>query len=84
MVFNHHIWRDWSKSLHRWGLHHLIASFLEVSGPLALVGAQAVYLTEPVLTGFIPSERLNALAGLLEDGEQRREFVAYLREETPG
>jgi hypothetical protein len=84
MVFNHHIWQDWSKSLHRWGLHHLTASFLEVSGPLALLGAQAVYLTQPVLTGFIATERLDALADMLEDGEQIREFIVYLREELPG
>jgi hypothetical protein len=65
-------------------LHHLTASFLEVSGPLALLGAQAVYLTQPVLTGFIATERLDALADMLEDGEQIREFIAYLREELPG
>jgi hypothetical protein len=81
MDTNHHIWRVWTNSLHRWGLQNLVASFLEAAGPLALIGAQAVYISQPILDGIVPSGHLRALASVLEDDSQRKAFVACLREE---
>ncbi len=82
MDTNHHIWREWANTLHRWGLENLVASFLEAAGPLTLIGAQAVYIGQPILNGIVPSGHLAALASLLEDDRQREEFVVYLREES--
>jgi len=81
MDTNHHIWRVWTISLHRWGLQNLVASFLEAVGPLALIGAQVVYVGQPILDSIVPSGHLRALAGVLEDDSQRQAFVACLREE---
>jgi hypothetical protein len=80
---NHHIWHIWARTLHRWGVSHLAASLLDAAGPVTLLGAQAVYLGQPLLRGIIPATHLNALAGLLEDGAQTRAFAAFLREEQP-
>jgi hypothetical protein len=82
MDTNHHIWRVWTKSLHRWGLQNLVASFLEAAGPLAVMGAQAVYVGQPILDIVLPGEHLQALANVLEDDDQRQAFVTCLLEES--
>ncbi|OGO63698.1 MAG: hypothetical protein A2Z45_03470 [Chloroflexi bacterium RBG_19FT_COMBO_55_16] len=74
------IWRIWANSLHRWGMENLIASILEAVGPLALLGAQVVYLGQPILHGILPANHLQALATLFEDNNQRQAFIAILRE----
>jgi hypothetical protein len=82
MDTNHHIWRVWANALHRWGLENLVASFLEAAGPLTLIGAQMIYVGQPILNGIVPDGHLKALTSVLEDDGQREEFVACLREET--
>jgi hypothetical protein len=82
MDTNHHIWRVWANALHRWGLQNLVASFLEAAGPLSLIGAQVIYIGQPILSGIVPAGHLDALTNVLEDDGQREEFVVYLREET--
>ena len=79
---NHHIWRIWVKALHRWGVEDLVASFLEAAGPLTIIGAQLIYVGQPVLNGLIPSTHLSALTGMLEDDQQRDAFVGYIRKEV--
>jgi len=78
------IWRIWANSLHRWGMENLIASILEAVGPLALLGAQVVYLGQPILHGILPANHLQALATLFEDNNQRQAFIAILREVSQG
>lgn len=80
MVSDRHIWDKWVKNLHRWGLGELVASFIEAAGPLTLIGAQAIYLTQPILDFFIPNDHLDALASMLYEPNQARKFAAYLRE----
>lgn len=82
MDTNHHIWRVWSSNLHRWGLQSLVASFLEAAGPLAMIGAQVVYVGQPILRDFIPAAQLSALAIMLEDNDQRDAFINCLRKGT--
>jgi hypothetical protein len=82
MDTNHHIWRVWANALYRWGLQNLVASFLEAAGPLTLIGAQVIYVGQPIMNGIVPDGHLNALTSMLEDDGQREEFVACLREET--
>lgn len=74
------IWQIWAKNLHRWGVGDWVASFLEASGPLTLVGAQALYLSQPLLGLFLPEVHLKALANLLEEPTQSESFAALLRE----
>jgi hypothetical protein len=80
MDTNHHIWRVWTNALHRWGLQNLVASFLEAAGPLSVIGAQFVYISEPILDGVMPTGHMRALASMLEDDGHRSEFVNQLRE----
>jgi len=80
MIANQHIWRVWTDSLHRWGVDEQVATFLEASGPLTVLGAQLVYIAQPALTGLFPASHLQALAEVLEDSTQTQAFADYLRE----
>lgn len=84
MDTNHHIWMVWENVLQRWGLKNLVASLLEAAGPLSVIGAQVVYIGEPVMDGLMPAGHMRALAEMLADDDQRREFVADLRKEAEG
>jgi len=72
-------WHKLSSNLHRWGLHHVTAALIEALGPLSLVGAQVMYLSEPVISTFIPAQTASDLASILEDPEETRSFVEALR-----
>jgi hypothetical protein len=76
---NHHIWRIWGTTLHRWGVEDLVASVIEAAGPLTLIGAQLIYIGQPILDGIIPDGHLSLLAEVLENDEQRTAFVNDLR-----
>ena len=67
--------------LHAWGLAGLAAPFVEAAGPLAFLGAQALYFAEPALTAFASEDDVSALAHLLEDPAALRTLAHYLAEE---
>lgn len=73
---------EWAVRLRRWGVHQFAAALLEASGPLNLIGAQLVYLGQPVLNGVFADRHLSTLAELLEDPGQTQAFIHHLREET--
>jgi hypothetical protein len=75
-----YIWWKWARILQRWGVKEWVAAFLEAAGPLTILGAQLVYLGQPVLDNAVPEDDLNALTRILEDTHRTREFVTYLRE----
>ena len=77
---DHQIWRIWARGLHRLGLDELLATFLETLGPLTIVGAQFVYLGQPLLDSLVPSGHLDAAAHVLEDTDTAQRFIAFLRE----
>jgi hypothetical protein len=70
-------WSKWAESLRRLKLDSLAAWFLEAGGPLTLLGAQAVYLSQP----FIGGKKLDSLAQMLEEEEETQAFARYLRGE---
>ena len=74
------IWETWAGALQRWGLDELVATFLEALGPLTILGAQVVYLGQPLLAPLIPNRHLDAAAQVLEDMDTARTFIAFLRE----
>jgi hypothetical protein len=74
-------WSAWADFLRRLGLENLAAWALEAAGPLTLLGAQALYLGEPLLHPAFSNAQVNALAHLLEDGQETQAFAAFLREE---
>lgn len=75
----HHIWETWAKKLHRWGLEEFAAWLLEATGPVNLIGAQVVYLGQPVLEPLLPAGHVQALAHILEQPEETQAFVDFLR-----
>lgn len=77
-----HIWQDWARILHRWGVQDIVASLLEAVGPLSLLGAQLVYLGQPLFGRLAGNDHLEALAHMLEDRADTQAFVNFLREET--
>lgn len=74
------IWRSWASILQRWGVEQWAASILEAAGPLSVLGAQAVYLSAPLLKNILPMAQLETLARTLEDANQTQAFVSCLRE----
>ena len=59
------------------GLADFIAAALEAAGPLALLGAQAIFMLEPLVS--TPGGRLSKLAQTLEDPSQMEGLVQRLR-----
>lgn len=70
-------WSEWAESLRRLKLDGFAAWLLEAGGPLTLLGAQAVYLSQP----FISGKHLDSLAHMLEKDEESQAFASYLRGE---
>lgn len=75
-------WSQWVKVLQQWGLQDIAAELLDAAGPVQVVLAQVIYLSRPALEPFLSTERLDAVAALLEDHDASRAFAAYLREES--
>lgn len=71
-------WPKWAESLRRLKLDGLAAWCLEAAGPLTVLGAHAVYLTQPFLGG----NKLDSLALMLEEDEESQAFARYLRGEV--
>ena len=72
-------WRIWADLLHRWGWDERAADLLESASPLALVGAQLVFFSHPVLQLFFSDEQIEAFARILENPEQARQLSEFIR-----
>ncbi len=70
-------WSKWAESLRRLKLDGFAAWLIEAGGPLTVLGAQAVYMSQP----FIGGNKLNSLAQMLEEDEETQAFARYLRGE---
>ena len=57
-----------------------MASLLDAVGPLSILGAQFVYVGQPVLSLWINDRQLEVFARLLEEPTKVQRFVTYLRE----
>ncbi len=80
MTEGRQFWQTWVDFLSRWGLKDAAAVILETAGPLNIVGAQVVYLTQPLFTPGLGRSASDALAHILEDTAERQAFVHLLRE----
>lgn len=58
----------------------MAAYFLEAAGPLAIIGAQVLYIGQPFINLAVPTNHLEALVRLFEDQNEAKTFAAYLRE----
>jgi hypothetical protein len=82
MTSDRHIWLGWAQKLHSWGLGDWIASLLEGFGSLTWLGAQLVYIGQPLLSQAATKNQLQALVELLENPDDTKAFINMLREET--
>ena len=82
MIAYQQIWRTWAHILHRWGINEWVATFLETTGPLTIIGAQVVYIGQPLLESFFPNQHIDALGHILDNKSETSSFISYLREES--
>ena len=73
-------WSHWAESLRRFKLDGIITWMLEAGAPLTLLGAQALYFSQPFLGGKLASIG-NSFAHMLEEDEEAQAFARYLRED---
>jgi hypothetical protein len=78
---NKYIWQKWAENLRRWHLSDFAAWFFDSASPAHLLGAQVVYIGQPLLEVFIPQVQFNALTEILEKPSQAQAFVTCLRED---
>jgi len=71
-------WPQWAESLRRFKLDGLASWLLEAGAPLALLGAQVLYVSQP----FVPREKITAIAAMLEEESETQAFARYLRGEA--
>jgi len=76
------VMKSWADRLQQWRLNQVTAALLEAGGPLKLIGAQLVFISQPFFSGVLSSGRLDLLAGILEEPEQTDRFIRFLREEA--
>ena len=81
MHSDRHIWQAWARKLHYWGVESWVASFLEAAGPLTILGAQIIYIAEPLINHAKLKNDVHALVNMLEEPENTRIFISDLREE---
>lgn len=70
-------WSQWAEALRRLKLDGLVAWLLEAGAPLTVLGAQALYMSQPFLGG----KQWNAFAHMLEEEEETQAFAHYLHGE---
>jgi len=80
MNTDQHIWEIWAARICRWGIRDWVTGFLDAAGPFTLLGAQILYIAQPLLHMAVPDDQLEAFARMCEDTDQVRAFTAYLRE----
>ena len=73
----------WIKTLYKLRLQNLTATILEALGPMNILGAQLVYLSQPVLSPFIDNDQSQYIAKILEDPSETTSFINALRSFEP-
>jgi hypothetical protein len=73
----------WIETLYKMRLSNLTATILEALGPMNILGAQLVYLTQPVLSSFFNSDQSEDIAKILEDPAETASFIKAIRSFKP-
>jgi len=74
MQVNQNNWHQWAQYLQR---NHLIGIFrflLDAAGPVRIVAAQSLWMTQP----FVQNSIISQMAAILEDQEQSKAFLEYV------
>jgi hypothetical protein len=75
-------WSEWAGFLKKRGMDGFAAWLLEAGAPLAPVGAQLLYMGQPLFGKSIRDD-MSALAVMLESDQQTQNFVTFLKEGPP-
>ena len=67
-------WSHWAETLRRLKMDGLASWLLEAGAPLTVLGAQALYLSQPFLGG----KTWSSFAHMLEDDEEAQAFARFL------
>lgn len=73
-------WSHWAETLRRFKLDGLASWLFEAGAPLTMLGAQALYISQPFLGGNRASLWVS-FAHMLEEDEEVQAFARYLRGE---
>jgi hypothetical protein len=71
-------WHNWAETLRRLKLDGLVSWLLEAGSPLNVLGAQALYVSQP----FVGGKQIGSIAQMLEDENETQAFVYFLRGEV--
>jgi len=71
-------WHSWSETLRRFKLDGLVSWLLEAGSPINLLGAQALYISQP----FVGGKQITSIAQMLEDEDETQAFLHFLREKV--
>jgi len=75
---SHEKWQNWVETLRRYKLDGLASWLLEAGSPLHILGAQALYATQP----FIGGKQFESIAQMLENEDEIQAFTQFLRDEV--
>lgn len=75
------IWQEWADKIRSHNLQNIAASLLDAGGPLNMIFAQFVHISQPVVSVFVSDSHISALADLLEEQEHTQYFIRSLRED---
>jgi len=70
-------WQQWVETLRRFKLDGFASWFLEAGSPLAVIGAQILYIGQP----FVGGKTIHVLAHMVEEESEMQAFIQYLHEE---
>jgi hypothetical protein len=70
----------WSSRLRALGLNGIVGALLDAAEPFGPLGAQLLWVAQPVVSLMLPSDEVDGLARLLDDPAG----VAWLRSELTG
>jgi hypothetical protein len=70
-------WSRWAENLRRYQLDGVMSWFLDAGRPLALLSAQALYVSRPFLGGAV-----DEIAQMLESDDEARAFASLLSGEA--
>jgi len=72
----HDKWHNWAETLRRLKLDGFALWLLEAGSPLNLLGAQALFISQP----FVGGKQLEAIARMLEDEGETLAFIHFLKD----
>jgi hypothetical protein len=73
-------WSAWAALLNRTGLNGFVSWLIDTAGPFSILGAQVLHFSDPFLRSAMSPSQLADLISLLEEDDEGRDFIKYLRE----